>query len=146
MSTPRMFRIALLTAAAALGLSATEATAEWKLPELNPFAEKAPSAAQQQRDLHRYNNEPSALEKLNAGTKSLVVGTADGAKRIVLGAADGTQKLLTGTKEALTFGKPAPSRKEPPKPAWFDGLFAPKPKHKPIKSLDDWWDLKKMEY
>ncbi|MBN2477653.1 MAG: hypothetical protein JXB62_23800 [Pirellulales bacterium] len=129
----------------------------WSLEKLNPVAAK-PQPRTTGRSYARASSygkktEPSALEKLDAGTKKLF---AD--------AAEGTKKFFRDTKDALTWKKPAPKTASrpyvpwiqppkdprhlrsaaPKKKSWFDSLFV-REEPKRVESMKDWVGLPRPE-
>ena len=122
----------LFVGVALLVLSAARpASAEgWSLP--NPFASKESKQAEREPAA-----KPSPLKKFQEGTKRLFAKTRD---------------KLTGRKPPKK--KPTnqyvpwirPPREEQPerKQSWLTSLFRRK-EPKPVKTMDDWWQLKRMD-
>jgi len=108
--------------------------------------------------------EPSALEKLNAGTQKLLADTTTGAKKLIVGTANGTKRFFIGVKDTLSWKKPAPRKTSasmvpwirdpdpqylrPPKSrkkSWLDSLLG-REEPKQVETLKDWVNLPRPEF
>jgi hypothetical protein len=84
------------------------------------------------------------LQRFNAGTKRFLAETGAGTKRFFSKANTRTKTFFAKTRNALTWKKPAATKRQKPKRSWMDALLG-REEPKPIESLDDWWELERMD-
>lgn len=108
--------------------------------------------------------EPSAWEKLDAGAKKLFAHTSAGTNRFFVQTGEGTKRFLAGTRDALTWKRPAPRRPAPnsyapwpgsaepgryaqaqkKKGSWFGSLFR-RQEARPSESLEDFLSAERLD-